>query len=129
MGMMRPHAGERSENHRGERSADSKVQHVLGRHAARREDEDEQGHHHNAAADAEESRGEADQRADAEIGEPLHQERSRCAASSAKPAPALACVTNFGSALMRPAKRRTFATPIEFAKKPNIGASFGESPT
>ena len=53
--------------------------------------------------------------ADADVGKPpVHQALpSRCAASSANPAPDSACVTNFGC---RPAKRRTLATPTEFSK-------------
>src|SRR5216117_661214 len=53
---------------------------------------------------------------------------SRCSASSENPAPAVARVTYFGLSASRSLKRRTLATPTEWLKKANSGASFGESP-
>src|SRR5258706_1080865 len=102
---------------------------MFRRHFLCAEDEHQQRHHHHAATNAKQSRGKADQRTNAEVGRPLHQAGSRCSTSSAKPAPEDACVTNVGVVLTIEAKRLMLATPTEFGKNSNIGASFGESPT
>src|SRR6185369_14945493 len=112
-----------------QRRAEREVQDMLRRHLVRAEDEHEERHHHHAAADTEQASSETDERSNAEVGRPLHQACSRCSTSSAKPAPAAAWVTNLGGVLTRAAKRLMLATPTEFGKNSNIGASFGESPT
>src|SRR5262249_6707062 len=121
-------ARHRGEHHHGEACAERDVQHLFGVDAARAEDEDEQRHQHDAAADAEQAGGKADERTDAQIREPLHHLR-RCATNSANPEPKAAFVTYLGSAVMRPAYLRTFATPTHLGKAANIEASLGESPT
>src|SRR5204863_9347048 len=117
------------EHHCGECRAECEVKHVFGRHPMRTEDEHQERHHDHAAADAEQPGGETDQRANAEIRRPLHQARKRWSTSSTNPAPDVAPVTNLGIAGIAPTKRWMLATPTEFGKKANIGASFGESPT
>ena len=50
-------------------------------------------------------------------------------ASSQNPSPCAAVVIQRGSASQRSANSRRLATPTASGKKPNIGASLGESPT
>src|SRR5437764_879242 len=126
--MMRAHAGDRGKNHGSHRRAEREMQHVLGRQPLRREYQHEQWHHHYSTADAEKPCGKAHQRADAEVGDPSRHAPSTWAATSANPAPELARVMYFGGIAMTAAKRRTFATPTEWSKNSNIGASLGESP-
>src|SRR4029453_5916040 len=60
----------------------------------------------------------------------LHRPRAAITAlaSSTKPAPDRAVVIQRGRRSMSAAKSRTLATPTALGKKPNIGASLGESP-
>ncbi len=72
--VMRAQARERAREHRGERGADREVHHVLRREAVVRVHEGERGDDDDAAADAQQSREEADDGADGEVrGELTHR--------------------------------------------------------
>src|SRR5438094_10401766 len=129
MRVVRTHARYGGEHHRRHRRAERYVKHVLRWQALPGEDQHEKRHHDHAAANAQQPGGKADERANAEIGSPRRHAASRCATTSANPAPALAPVMYFGAEASSAAKRRTLATPTERGKNSNIGASFGESPT
>src|SRR5205823_5315868 len=129
MRMVRTHARYGGKHHRRHRRAERYVKHVLRRQPLRGESEHQQRHHDHAAADAQQPGGEADERAYAEIRGPRHHAASRCATTSANPAPELATLMYFGAVASSAPKRRTLATPTERGKNSNIGASFGESPT
>src|SRR5207237_9547771 len=117
------------QTHRGHTGEEGTMQSMVRRQPLRGENDRQKRHHDDAAADAEQPGGEADERANAEIRGPRHHAASRCATTSANPAPELATVMYFGAVASSAPKRRTLATPTERGKNSNIGASFGESPT